>query len=154
MSTDQYVVCHKCKVSIQVASYGLGGFRFYRGEPGCMRALHAFLEEHLMHSDKVGFAPEQHYEDYKEVEWPHSAAPGEPTRDAVREAVKRHVRAAAAHIKENADALKAFDWEHNEARCRELCAMYLEEIALTMDMGDRLAELSRTTMNKSGDSNE
>ena len=71
------------------------------------------------------------------------------TSDVVREAVKRHVRATAAHIKENADALKQFDWERNEARCRDLCAMYLEEIALTMDMNDRLAETSkRSRMNR------
>jgi hypothetical protein len=67
--------------------------------------------------------------------------------DALREAVKRHVRATAAEIKENAEALKQYDWEKNEARCRELCAMYLEEIALSMDMGDRIAELSRLAMN-------
>lgn len=62
----------------------------------------------------------------------------EEGRRQEREGLKTLLRSQAAHIKENAEALRKFDWQGNEARCRELCAMYLDETAHIMDLDDKL----------------
>lgn len=66
-----------------------------------------------------------------------------------REAFKRAAKAlrdqvmrVAEHIKQNADALKKYEWEGNEARCRELCASYLVDIVETQVMTDKLNALA------------
>lgn len=70
MSTDYFMVCHECKQSIHVAQDGLSGWTFYRGEPGCMKALGAFLKDHSFHPDRIAMAREQEFEEYTEIEWP------------------------------------------------------------------------------------
>lgn len=72
MSTDYYFACRKCKVAIDVASWGLGGFQFYRGEPDCMKKLHKFLEEHTVGDHDVRVITEHDLyadDEYKEIEW-------------------------------------------------------------------------------------
>jgi hypothetical protein len=49
--------------------------------------------------------------------------------------------AIADHIASNAEALHKFDWEGNEARCRELCSMYIRELATEIHMTKRLQAL-------------
>ena len=69
MSTSYYVACRKRNKRIRVASYGFGGFQFYLNEPACMKALHAFLEKHLIHSDPVVFLAEYECEGYEDIDW-------------------------------------------------------------------------------------
>ena len=74
MSVDYYMVCHECKQAIHVAQDGMSGWAFYRGHPDCMKKLGDFLEAHKFHPDKIALAPEQYFEDYKEVDWDASIA--------------------------------------------------------------------------------
>jgi hypothetical protein len=71
MSTDYYFACRKCKVSIDVASHGLGGFQFYRNNPDCMLKLHKFLEEHSIGDHDIRFIDENQEmdDDYRRIEW-------------------------------------------------------------------------------------
>lgn len=72
MSTDYYIACKKCKVAIDVASWGLGGFQFYRGEPDCMRRLHTLLEEHTIGEHDIGLITEHviyDNDDYTTLRW-------------------------------------------------------------------------------------
>ena len=72
MSTDYYFACRKCKVAVQVASWGLGGFQFYRAEPECMKALHKLMEEHTIGEHHIGVITEHVLhddDDYTELDW-------------------------------------------------------------------------------------
>jgi hypothetical protein len=72
MSTDYYMACRKCKVAVQVASWGLGGFQFYKGHETCMGALHQLLEEHTIGDHDIGLITEHVLyddDDYTEIEW-------------------------------------------------------------------------------------
>lgn len=72
MSTDYYFACRKCKVAIDVASWGLGGFQFYRNDPDCMLKLHKMLEEHTVGDHEIVLIPEHVIyddDDYKLIEW-------------------------------------------------------------------------------------
>lgn len=71
MSTDYYIACKKCKVCIQIASWGLGGFQFYRNDPACMLKLHKLLEEHTVGEHDIGLITEHVIDDddeYKDIE--------------------------------------------------------------------------------------
>lgn len=73
MSTDYYFACRKCKEAIQVGSWGLGGFQFYRAEPGCMKALHKLLEDHTIGEHDIRLVTEHViYDDdeFKIIDWP------------------------------------------------------------------------------------
>lgn len=72
MSTDYYFTCKACKVCIEAASWGLGGFQFYRGHPDFLIKLHQFLEEHTVGEHDIGIIDEHVLyddDDYKEIEW-------------------------------------------------------------------------------------
>lgn len=72
MSTSYYIACKKCKVAIDVASWGLSGFQFYRGEPDCMLKLHKLLEDHTIGEHDIGMITEHDiYDDdeWKTVDW-------------------------------------------------------------------------------------
>jgi len=72
------MACKKCKVAIQVASWGLGGFQFYRGEPDCLLKLHKMLEEHTIGDHDIGLIHEHTLyddDDYKEIEWQRTPSP-------------------------------------------------------------------------------
>ena len=60
----------------------------------------------------------------------------EADRDAIeavtRERIAFKCEAQAAHIQDNANKLKQWEFEKDEARCRELCSMYLNEFALML----------------------
>jgi len=82
MSTDYYMVCDKCKVAIDVASWGLTGFSFYSGEPECMKALRAFLERHTLCGGALPRLWDEHHVDdaeYEAVEW-RTISSGVPTK--------------------------------------------------------------------------
>lgn len=51
-------------------------------------------------------------------------APVSATRDSIPVS---DIEDEIAHIQQNADGLRRFTGQENEARCRELCAMYLRE---------------------------
>jgi hypothetical protein len=59
----------------------------------------------------------------------------------IRDGMAERFIAIADHIQENADALKKYEWEGNEARCRELCSMYIRELAHTIQMDEMLARI-------------
>jgi len=76
MSTDYYIACKKCKEAIQVASWGLGGFQFYRGEPDFLLKLHKLLEDHTIGEHDIGLITEHVIDDdddYKIVDWKRGA---------------------------------------------------------------------------------
>lgn len=52
------------------------------------------------------------------------------------------IEALAKHIKENAGALRQWVEQEDEARCRELCAMYLEELVTTLRIEQRIDDLN------------
>jgi hypothetical protein len=82
VSTDYYFVCKPCKEAIQVASWGLGGFQFYRADTACMAALHKFLENHTIGEHDIRLLDEHtiYDDDYKDVDW-QSAADGVKTKE-------------------------------------------------------------------------
>ena len=51
------------------------------------------------------------------------------------------ILAEIEHIKDNSSRLRAFGGMEDEARCRVLCAMYLEEFIHSKRIGDKLREL-------------
>jgi len=59
-----------------------------------------------------------------------------------RAALVKRLREQSAHVKDNANRLKAFEGSADEARCRELAACYLDEIALTIEMEEKLDALT------------
>lgn len=61
--------------------------------------------------------------------------------DAVNAGLVRRLLRQAAHVKDNANRLKAFKGQADEARCRELAALFLEEIAHTVRLDEELAAL-------------
>jgi hypothetical protein len=63
------------------------------------------------------------------AQWLHDFAHAVATKE--REVCANRLRATAAHVKDNADALRKYDFRAatDEARCRELAAMYLGEVA-------------------------
>lgn len=71
MSTDYYLACKKCKAALQVASWGLGGFQFYRNDQKVMVALHKLLEEHTVGDHDIGLITEHVLyddDDYKVID--------------------------------------------------------------------------------------
>lgn len=65
-------------------------------------------------------------------------------REALLEAVPyADIRRAIAHTKDNANALKQFEGSADEARCRQLCAAYLDEWIISHEMGKKLELLER-----------
>ena len=71
MSVDYYMACEACKECYWVGQDGLSGFTFYSGEPRCMKGLPDFLEEHVLcGGEGPRLMPEQHVEDFKQIDWP------------------------------------------------------------------------------------
>jgi hypothetical protein len=73
MSTSYFLACKTCKVAVEVGSWGLSGFQFYRGHPDCMEKLHKLLEDHTIGEEHdIGITTEHViYDDeaWKELEW-------------------------------------------------------------------------------------
>lgn len=82
MSTDYYLVCKKCKTGIDIASDGMSGFKFYYGDIGCMKALKAFIEEHVLCDGPLDIRLESEHvvyenDDFKDIQWPTNNSKGE-----------------------------------------------------------------------------
>lgn len=72
MSVDYYMACEKCRECIHVAHDGLSGWRFYSGEPDCMKQLGKFLGDHSLcvdQSNHLALLYEHAVEDFAHREW-------------------------------------------------------------------------------------
>lgn len=67
----------------------------------------------------------------------------ERERCAAEEAIPvSEIEAAISHIQQNGIAVAKYGGEHaDEGRCRELCAMYLEEFIVTLRMQQKLVAI-------------
>ena len=55
------------------------------------------------------------------------------------------IEAEIDHIKQNAEGLRHFTGHENEARCRELCAMYLREFIQSWRYGEQLKAMNHSS---------
>jgi hypothetical protein len=70
MSTEFYFCCHECKKKVHVGCVGFSGFQLWYANEQTGKALKELLSDCMLHSEKIGFIPEQTHDDYEEFKIP------------------------------------------------------------------------------------